>query len=172
MKRRTQALLLLAASTLPLLAAQQPAPPPPSSGATQTGTAPAPDTPYSGRGKIEQLNYDREGSVNGFLLSDGALVFTPPIDQTIAAPALRNGSQVTVQGVSHRTPNGRTVVDVQSMKTGGETIVFAPGKPEGPRSPRRPPRAFAAAVPPPPPPPPDAQRPDVPAPPPPPAPPQ
>ena len=98
MKRRTQTLLLLFAAGLPLVAAQEPAPPPPPpSGARQISTVPVPPTPYSGRGKIEQLNYDREGSVNGFLMSDGVLVFTPPIDQTIAAPALPIIRSRTVQ---------------------------------------------------------------------------
>ena len=173
MKRQTRTLLFLAAAGLPLAAAPQTTPPAPPA---NTQAAPAPPTQYSGQSRIEQLNYDRGGTVNGFLMTDGVLVFTPPMDGTTAAPTMRKGSTVNVQGMSRQTMSGRKVVDAQSLKVGDQTIVFAMGGPGGPPPPpRRWGRGPAGPPPPPPPPAPAAaQGPEsaAPAPPPPPAPPQ
>ncbi len=152
MKRQTRTLLFFLAAGLPLAAAQQttpPAPPTPPANAQMAG-APAAPTQYSGRGTIEQLNYDRGGSVNGFLMSNGVLVLTPPMngptDGNMGAPTMRKGSAVNVQGMSRQTMSGRKVVDAQSLKVGDQTIVFAMG------GPRRGPGGPGAPPPPPPPP--------------------
>lgn len=177
MKRQTRTLLFLAAAGLPLAAAQQTTLSTPPAN-VQAG-APSAPAQYSGHSRIEQLNYDRRGAVNGFLMSNGVLVFTPPTDGTTAASTMRKGSAVSVTGMSHQTVNGRTVVNAQSLKVGDQTVVFAMGGPGGPGGPPTPPRRWdrgPAGAPPPPPPPPaapaNAQGPNGAAPPPPPAPPQ
>ncbi len=87
-------------------------------------------TSYNGSGTVTQLNYNREGEVDGFLLSNGVFVKTPPPFGTTLTSLAAVGSQVSVSGYSHQAMNGWTVVDVQSVN--GQTIAAA-GPPAGPR---------------------------------------
>jgi hypothetical protein len=43
---------------------------------------PAEPVPYAGSGVIGQLNYGRNGEVNGFLLREGMLARTPPFGRS------------------------------------------------------------------------------------------
>jgi hypothetical protein len=86
---------------------------------------------YSGSGKVTQLNYNREGDVDGFLLDNGVFAKTPPPVRASLGSAVSVGSQVSISGYSHLTMNGRTVVDVQSIN--GQTIAYAPPGPPRPR---------------------------------------
>ncbi len=100
----------------------------------KTLTAPQPEqfTSYNSSGKVTQLNYNREGEVDGFLLDNGAFLKTPPLLRASLSSMVSVGNQVSVTGYSHETMNGRTVVDVQSIN--GQTIAYAPPGP--PRPPR------------------------------------
>ncbi|HZQ50668.1 MAG TPA: hypothetical protein VFB14_00635 [Bryobacteraceae bacterium] len=103
--------------------------------------------PTSGRGVVRQLNYDRGGAVNGFVLDNGTLVFVPPFDSGNPS-AIRPGARVQYSGNARQTPAGRTVVDVQSITVNGQTLTLAAAPPP----PARPGRGPRGVAPPPPPP--------------------
>jgi hypothetical protein len=89
-------------------------------------------TPYSGSGKITQLNYNREGEVDGFLLDNGVFAKTPPPFSATLTSMVSRGQEVSVTGYSHEAISGRTIVDVQSIN--GQTIAYGtPGPPPPPR---------------------------------------
>jgi len=114
------------------------------SGKTFTLPQPGPAAPYSGSGKIQQLNYGADGTVNGLLLSDGTLVTVPPFSANNPT-SLRVGTTVSYSGYARRTMNDRTVVNAQTLTVNGQQLALAvPAGPGGPRSPR-------GAAPPPPP---------------------
>jgi hypothetical protein len=101
-------------------------------GRTLTVPQPGQFTSYNTSGKVTQLNYNREGEVDGFLLDGSVFANTPPPFSANLSSMVSVGSQVSVTGYSHQTMNGRTVVDVQSIN--GQTIAYAPAGP--PRPPR------------------------------------
>jgi hypothetical protein len=87
---------------------------------------------FNASGKVVQLNYNREGEVDGFLLENGIFAKTPPPAAASLGALVSVGSQVSITGYSHQTMNGRTVVDVQSIN--GQAIAYAPpGPPPLPR---------------------------------------
>lgn len=88
-------------------------------------------TSYTGSGRVTQLNYNREGDVDGFLLDNGVFAKTPP-PASASLSSISVGAQVSITGYGHQSMNGRTVVDVQSIN--GQTIAYAPpGPPQRPR---------------------------------------
>jgi hypothetical protein len=101
-------------------------------GRTLSVPQPGQFTSYNTSGKVTQLNYNREGDVDGFLLDSGVFAKTPPPFSTGLSSMVSVGSQVSVTGFSHQTISGRTVVDVQSIN--GQAIADAsPGPPRPPR---------------------------------------
>jgi hypothetical protein len=113
--------------------------------------------PYSGSGRIRQLNYGPDGAVNGFLLGNGTLAMLPPFTATNSSP-VRVGASVRYSGYARNTMSGRTVVDVQTLSINGQTLNMTDA---GAPPPSPPPAAGPAPVggpdePPPPPPPPQA----------------
>jgi hypothetical protein len=88
-------------------------------------------TSYTGSGRVIQLNYNREGDVDGFLLDTGVFAKTPPPFSATLASTAAVGSQVSLTGYAHQAMNGRTVVDVQSIN--GQAIAYAPPGPPPPR---------------------------------------
>lgn len=117
-----------------------------SSGKTLTVPQPGAAAPYSGSGRIQQLNYGPDGSVNGFLLSDGTLANVPPFGAGNPT-SIRVGASVSYSGYARKTMSDRTVVDVQSLTVNGQQLVLAPAGPVGPRGARgaAPPPAGAVA---------------------------
>jgi len=97
-------------------------------GKTLSVPQPGQFTSYTGSGKVIQLNYNREGDVDGFLLDNGVFAKTPPPATASLASTVAVGSQVSISGYSHQTMNGRTVVDAQSIN--GQTIAYAPPGPQ------------------------------------------
>jgi hypothetical protein len=87
-------------------------------------------TSYNGAGKVTQLNYNREGDVDGFFLDNGVFAKTPPPSSTTLTSMVFVGGQVSLTGYSHQAMNGRTVVDVQSLN--GQAIAYAPPVPPPP----------------------------------------
>jgi len=77
-------------------------------------------TSYSGSGTVKQLNYNREGDVDGFLLSNDVFAKTPPPFSTTLNSIVSVGSQVSITGYAHQGMNGWTIVDVQSIN--GQTV--------------------------------------------------
>jgi hypothetical protein len=137
-------------------------------GRSLTLTEPSAPAPYAGSGTIRQLNYGRQGEVNGFVLDNGVIARTPPFGAGDMS-MLKQGAAISLSGFAQLTPSGRTVVEVQSLTANGGTIVLnadrGPGPGPGPRdrrgprgaAPPPPPAArsgFAPDAPPPPPPPP------------------
>jgi len=101
-------------------------------GRTFTLPQPGQFAPYDGSGKVTQLNYNREGEVDGFLLDNGVFAKTPPPLSATLTSTISMGQQVSIAGYSHQTMNGRTVVDLQSIN--GQTIAYGPpGPPPPPR---------------------------------------
>jgi hypothetical protein len=87
-------------------------------------------TTYNGSGKVAQLNYNREGEVDGFLLDNGVFVKMPPPVSASLGSSVSVGSQLSITGNSHQSMTGRTVVDLQSIN--GQTVAYAPPGPPAP----------------------------------------
>jgi hypothetical protein len=115
--------------------------------------------PYSGRGRIQQLNYGPDGTVNGFLLDNGTLTSIPPYAASNPS-SIQVGVTVSYSGYARRTVSNRIVVDVQAMYINGQQLTFGAPGPGGPAREVPPPPAQGlissdrTAEPPPPPPPP------------------
>lgn len=114
--------------------------------------------PLSSSGRIRQLNYDADGSINGFVLDNGTLANTPPFGPSNPS-SIKAGATIAFTGFAHKAPNGTTVVDVQNITLNGQALTLAqpiarrgPGR-RGPR-PSGPGDLRSAARPTPPPPPP------------------
>jgi hypothetical protein len=89
-------------------------------------------TPCDGSGKVTQLNYNREGDVDGFLLDNGVFARIPAPASASLSSAVAVGQQLSVAGYSHQALNGRTIVDVQSIN--GQALAYGPpGPPPPPR---------------------------------------
>jgi hypothetical protein len=101
-------------------------------GKTLTVPQPGQFTSYSTSGKVIQLNYNREGDVDGFLLDNGVFAKTPPPFSAALGSMVSVGSRVSLTGYSHQTMGGRTVVDAQSIN--GQAIAYA--QPRSPQPPR------------------------------------
>jgi hypothetical protein len=104
-----------------LLFAQRPPSPPPS------GFDAAPVTLS---GPVEQINYDPEGRINGFLLAPATLIPVPPDWIAQFGAALRPGASVRVTGVPSVTPFGMRVLDPSSIVLAGRTLTL--GQPAPP----------------------------------------
>lgn len=119
------------------------------SGKTFTMPQPGAAAPYSGSGRVQQLNYDADGAVNGFLLNDGMLVTVPPFNAG-SPTSIRVGTTVSYSGYAHRTMTDRTVVAAQSITLNGQQLALvAPAGPGGPRGtapPPQPPGSVSAGL--------------------------
>lgn len=124
-------------------------------GKTYTRAAASAPAPYTGSGVIRQLNYGPRGEVNGFVLQNGIIARTSPVGDSPMS-VLKPGATISLAGMARTTPNGRTVVQVQSITANGQTIAMmaqVPPPPPPPAPGARPPRAPSshAGGPPPPP---------------------
>jgi hypothetical protein len=63
--------------------------------------------PTPRRGVVRQLNYDRGGAVDGFVLNNGTLVFMPPFDSANPS-AIRPGARVQYSGNARQTESSST----------------------------------------------------------------
>ncbi len=95
---------------------------------------PTQPSPYAGSGVIRQLNYDRDGTVNGFVLDNGMIARTPPFG-TSDVSAIKAGAQIALSGFARTAATGRTVVDVQSITVNGQTISMNAGPFDAPPAP-------------------------------------
>ncbi len=84
---------------------------------------PTEPAPYTGSGVIRQLNYGRQGEVNGFVFQNGIIARTPPFGASDIS-VVRPGASIAVSGFAHVTPLGKTVVEVQSITVSGQTIAL------------------------------------------------
>lgn len=126
-------------------------------GRTLTMTAPSRPAPYAGSGVIRALNYGPGGEINGFVLQNGMIAMTPPMGSS-AVTVVKPGASIALSGFARSTPNGKTIVQVQSITANGQSIAMnmapmggppAP-QPDRPRADRRPAAPAPAAAPPPP----------------------
>lgn len=101
--------------------------------------------PYSGTGRIQQLNYGRDGQVNGLMLDSGVLATFPPFSPANPS-SIRVGATISYTGFARSTVGGRTSVDVQSISMNGQQLMLAESRPNDP--PRPPARAACAPLPP------------------------
>jgi hypothetical protein len=140
------------------------------SGKTFSAPQPGPPAPYSGSGRIQQLNYTPDGAVNGFMLDNGTFAMLPPFAATNPS-SIRAGAPVTFTGYARTTVTARTVVDLQTITVDGQSITLTRVGPGNDAPPPPPPTAAATSGPgsPSAPPPPDGRRDQPPPPPPPPA---
>jgi len=135
----------------------------------KTFSVPQPGTaaPYSGSGRIRQLNYGPDGAINGFWLDNGVFATVPPFSANNPS-SIRVGATISYTGYARNTISGKTAVDVQSVSVDGQPLALGMNGPGGPPPPppgggpapappgapgAPPPPAPAGAVPPPPPPP-------------------
>lgn len=103
--------------------------------------------PYSGSGRIQQLNYGPGGTVNGFLLDNGVMANVPGFNANNPS-SIKVGATVTVAGFARTTMGSRTAVDVQTLTANGQTVTMAVARPEAPPRPARGPRSLAPPPPP------------------------
>ena len=109
------------------------------SGKTLTVPQPGAAAPFSGSGRIQQLNYGADGAVNGFVLDNGALATVPPFSASNPS-SIRVGAPVSYSGYARSTMSGRTVVDVQMLSVNGQVLTMGPvGTAGGPGAPPPPP---------------------------------
>ena len=131
------------------------------SGKAFTAPQPGAAAPYSGSGRVQQLNYGADGAVNGFLLSDSTLVTIPPFSAS-SPTSIRVGATVSYAGYAHRTMSNRTLVDAQNLTVNGQqlalTVPAGRGGPRGAAPPTPPPPDSVAVAPPNPPSPPPQNR--------------
>lgn len=130
------------------------------SGKTFAVPQPGAAAPYSGSGRIQQLNYGPDGAINGFLFDNGTLATVPPFAATNPS-FIRVGATVAYSGYARSTISGRTVVDVQTLTINGQPLTFGmagpgigpgapPPPPAGPQGGPPPPAASGGPAPPPP----------------------
>ena len=105
------------------------------SGKNFTILQPGAAAPYSGSGRIQQLNYGAGGGVNGFLLDNGTLATIPPFAATNPS-SIRVGAAIAYSGYARTTLSGRTVVDLQTLNINVQTLTIgAAGPGAGPGGP-------------------------------------
>ena len=105
--------------------------------------------PYSASGRIQQLNYGRDGAINGLLFDNGTFASIPPFSASNPS-SIRVGTTVAYTGYARSTISGRTVVDAQTVTINGQPLALGmagpdrgpgapPPPPVGPRGPGAPP---------------------------------
>src|SRR3984957_13435627 len=119
-----------------------PPPPPPANGplAGPGQAAPLAQTPlfqtmYSRRGTIKAFNSGPNGETNGFILSDGTAILFPAEMGDQFRATVREGSRISVMGMSRFGVSGRMVVNAQTITANGQTFtvpVPPPVPPGGP----------------------------------------
>jgi len=119
------------------------------SGKAFTIPQPGAPAPYSGSGRIQQLNYGADGAINGFLLENGTLATVPSF--AAANPSsIRVGAPIAYSGYARNTMSGRTVVAIHTLNVNGQPLTIGPaGRGKGPGGP--PPPVAGAPTPPAPP---------------------
>ena len=95
------------------------------SGLTLTTPQPGAAAPYSGSGRIQQLNYGPDGAVNGFMSDNGTLARLAPFAAGNPS-SVKVGSTIAYSGYARNTMSGRTVVDVQSLTVNGQVLNVNP----------------------------------------------
>ena len=127
-------------------------------GKTFSVPQPGAAAPYSGSGRIRQLNYGPDGAINGFWLDNGVFATVPPFAANNPS-SIRIGGTISYTGYARNTVSGHTAVDIQSISGNGQPLALGvngsggpppppPGRPGAPA----PPPPVGAATPPPPPP--------------------
>ena len=111
-----------------------------SSGLTLTVPQPGAAAPYSGSGRIQQLNYGPDGAVNGFVVDNGTLARVSPFAPGNPS-SVRVGATVAYSGYARNTMSGRTVVDVQTLTINGQALSMNPAGRGEPAPPPPAPRA-------------------------------
>ncbi len=115
-----------------------------SSGVTLAVPQPGAPAPYSGSGRIQQLNYGPDGAINGFVFDNGTLARVSPFAATNPS-SVRVGATVTYAGYARNTTSGRTVVDVETLTINGQVVSMTQAGREEPAPP--PPPAASAGGP-------------------------
>jgi hypothetical protein len=147
---------ILATAFLGISYAQQPPPPPAANGAPpqppMVNGAPPPPIPnapppprasggrsnFSRRETVKSFNIGPNGETNGVILQDGTVAIFPPEFGTQLRSAVREGSRITVTGVSRPGVSGQTVVDAQTI-TYKDQVMTVPAAPPPPLVPNAPP---------------------------------
>ena len=138
-----------------------------SSGLTLTVPQPGAAAPFSGSGRIQQLNYAPDGAVNGFVFDNGTLARVSPFAASNPS-SVRVGATVAYSGFARNTMSGRTVVELQTLTINGQVLSINPpgrvepapppplgaGRPGAPAAPNAAPSAPGRTAEPPAPPPP------------------
>jgi hypothetical protein len=114
-----------------------PPPPPPANGpmAGPGQAAPLAQTMNSRRGTIKAFNSGPNGETNGFILSDGTAILFPAEMGDQFRATVREGSRISVMGMSRFGVSGRMVVNAQTITANGQTFtvpVPPPVPPGGP----------------------------------------
>ncbi len=100
-------------------------PPPPSARGPMAGpgqAAPLAQTINSRRGTIKAFNSGPNGETNGFILSDGTAILFPAEMGDQFRATVREGSRISVIGMSRAGVSGRMVVNAQTITANGQTF--------------------------------------------------
>lgn len=103
------------------------------SGKAFTVPQPGAAAPYSGSGRIQQLNYGPDGAVNGFVFDNGTLARVAPFAGSNPS-SVRVGATVGYSGYARNTLSGRTVVDVQTLTINRQALSVGMAGPMARRS--------------------------------------
>lgn len=132
MTLKTSVLSICAAALLagPALAQM---PPPPALSPAQYGRAPLYDPGQfpAFNGRVQQFTLTPRGDIDGFILTDGTEVKTPPHLSTQIAVTLRNGDAVTIRGLRAAAIPLIEATSVTNDAT-GQTVIDTGPPPKGP----------------------------------------
>lgn len=101
--------------------------PRPGAGASpQVPPAPVTGTYTNTSGTVVQFNYNRDGEVEGFLLSDNTLVALPPAVASRSSALVHTGDTVQVTGLMQGSPTGFRTIQAQGLqdRTSGKTLTI------------------------------------------------
>jgi hypothetical protein len=134
MTLKTSVLSVCAAALLAGPALAQMQPPPPAPPPTQYGRAPVYDPGQlpAFNGRVQQFTLTPRGDIDGFILTDGTEVKTPPHLSTQIAVTLRNGDAVTIRGLRAAAIPLIETTAVTNDAT-GQTVVDTGPPPKVPR---------------------------------------
>ncbi|MGI8745107.1 MAG: OB-fold nucleic acid binding domain-containing protein [Bryobacteraceae bacterium] len=112
----------------------QPPPPPPDTTAPPPSAGTPPAATSTRRGTIKSFNTGPNGETN-VILRDGTTVMVPPEFGAQLRSIAKQGSRITVSGVSRPGASGQVIIDAQTVTSNGQTMTVPAPPPPDPNAP-------------------------------------